>query len=88
MLLKTLETAVRLMRKTSTKTGLTSSVHIIKKVYEKGRQVRDNFRETARLVYDSVLPRWNDTVLPPLIATVIFSSTLMAIRAFSRAKMA
>lgn len=64
LLLDTLETAVRLMRKTSTKTGLTSSVNVIKKAYQKGREVRDNFLETARLVYHSVLPHWNYTALP------------------------
>jgi biotin operon repressor len=63
MLLDTIETAVRLMRKTKTKTGLTSSVRVIEKVYNKGRKVRDNFRETARIVYDTILPQWNYTAL-------------------------
>jgi hypothetical protein len=64
MLFDTIETAVRLMRKTKTKTGLTSTVHVIKKAYEKGRKVRDNFLETARIVYDSVLPSWNYIATP------------------------
>jgi hypothetical protein len=64
MLFDTIETAVRLMRKTKTKTGLTSTVHVIKKLYEKGRKVRDNFLETARIVYDAVLPKWNYKVQP------------------------
>lgn len=64
MLLDTLQTAVRLMRKTSTRMGLTSTVHVIKKLYHKGRQVRDNFLETARIVYEPHLPKWNYTALP------------------------
>lgn len=63
MLLDTIETAVRLMRKTKTRTGLTSSVHVINKVYNKGRKVRDNFLETARILYDTILPKWNYTAL-------------------------
>ena len=63
MLFDTIETATRLMRKTKTRTGLTSSVHVIKKLYHKGRKVRDNFLETARIIYDTILPKWNYTAL-------------------------
>jgi len=63
MLFDSLETVVRLMRKTSTQTGLTSTVHVINKFYQKARKVRDDFLETARIAYDKVLPKWNYTAL-------------------------
>lgn len=64
MLFDTIDTVVRLMRKTSTRTGLTSTVHVVNKVYQKARKVRDDFLETARITYDKLLPKWNYTVLP------------------------
>lgn len=64
MLFDTLQTAVRLMRKTMTRTGLTSTVHVIQNIYEKGRKVRDDFQQTARLLFEPLIPQWNYTALP------------------------
>lgn len=64
MLFDTLDTVVRLMNKTSTRTGLTSTVHVMKKLYKKGREVRDRFLETARLRFSRILPHWNYTACP------------------------
>lgn len=64
MLFDTLQTAVRLMRKTATRTGLTATVHVIQKIYEKGRKVRDDFQQTMRLLFEPFIPQWNYTALP------------------------
>ena len=64
MLFDTMDTVVRLMRKTSTRTGLTSTVHVIDKFYQTARKVRDSFVETARIIYHKLLPKWNYTALP------------------------
>jgi hypothetical protein len=57
-------TVVNLMRKTKTTTGLTTTVHVIKKLYETGRKVRDNFKESVQIQFDEILPRWNYTAVP------------------------
>ena len=59
-----LETVKRLMRKTVTQTGLSTTVHVMKKVYETGRKATDEFRENLPLKFDSVLPKWNYTAIP------------------------
>lgn len=59
-----LETVVRLMRKTATQTGLSTTVHVMKKVYETGRKATQEFRENLPLIFDSVLPKWNYTARP------------------------
>lgn len=58
-----------LMEKTSTTTGLKAFVHIIDKVYETGRKVAADFKETMRIVFDDFLPQWNYRAIP--IAQVI-----------------
>ena len=47
-----------------TQTGLSTTVHVMKKVYETGPKARDEFRENLPLKFDSVLPKWNDTAIP------------------------
>ena len=46
MLFDTLDTVVRLMRKASTTTGLQTTVNVIRRVYEIGRKVADDFKAT------------------------------------------
>ena len=58
-----------LMEKTHTSTGLKAFVHIIDKVYETGRKVADDFKDTMRLVFDEVLPHWNYRAIPLVPAT-------------------
>jgi len=53
-----------LMEKTHTKTGLRAFVHIIDKVYQTGRKVAADFKETMRIVSDEFLPRWNYRAFP------------------------
>jgi heterodisulfide reductase subunit C len=59
-----LDTVVNLMRKTATKTGLTTTVQVMKKVYETGRKATQDFRDTISFRWDKVLPKWNYTAIP------------------------
>ena len=64
MLFDTLETVVRLMRKTATRTGLRATVNILRGVYETGRKVAATFKKTMTILFDNVLPRWNYRAVP------------------------
>ena len=64
ILFDSLDTVVRLMRKTATKTGLTTTVRVMKKAYETGRKPTEAFRGTMELIFDDVLPKWNYTAAP------------------------
>jgi hypothetical protein len=55
-----------LMRKASTRTGLSVVVDILDKVYEIGRKVSQATKDAVKLVRDTVLPRWNYRILPNL----------------------
>lgn len=64
ILFDTLETVVTLMRKTTTSMGLRTTVRVIKKFYETGRKVVNDYKETQRIRFDDVLPQWNYTAIP------------------------
>jgi hypothetical protein len=64
MLLDTLETAVALMRKTSTTTGLKTTVNVMRGVYELKRKVSADFKAGMKLVFDTLLPKWNYVATP------------------------
>lgn len=66
---KSVELVKELMEKTHTRQGLCITVQIIDRVYETGRKVAKDFKETMRIVFDEQLPRWNYTAAP--IAEVI-----------------
>ena len=64
VLFDSLKTVVPLMRKTHTRTGLTTTVHVIRKAYELGRQVTEQALEALNITDAVLLPRWNDTISP------------------------
>ena len=66
MLFDTLERAVALMRKASTSTGLKTTVNVIKRIYEIGRNATEAMKETIRstLTFHDLLPKWNYTLTP------------------------
>jgi Rhodopirellula transposase DDE domain len=66
VLFDTLETVVNLMRQTRTKTGLTVTVHGIKRSYETGRKVAQAVKDTMKIVFDNLLPQWNYRAVPQL----------------------
>ena len=64
ILFDTLDTVVRQMRKTATTTGLRATVNVIRRMYETGRKIARNFKETMTLLFDDILPRWNYRAVP------------------------
>lgn len=61
---KSMELVKELMEKTKTRQGLQVTVQILDKVYQKKRQVAEDFKETMRIVFDEFLPKWNYTAVP------------------------
>jgi hypothetical protein len=61
-----IELVAELMRKASTRTGLSVVVDILDKVYEIGRKLSQATKDAVNLVRDTVLPRWNYRILPNL----------------------
>jgi len=66
MLFDRLQTAVDLMRKASTATGLRTIVNVIRRIYETGRTITDALKERIQciIVPDTFLPKWNYTLIP------------------------
>ena len=52
------------MEKTKTRTGLKVTVDMIDKVYEIGRKCAKGFKETMKIAFDSILPKWNYRAIP------------------------
>ena len=70
MLFDTLDTVVTLMRKASTSTGLRTTVNVIRRHYETGRNATDQMKQNLKIVFDNLLPKWNYRAIPQY-ATVI-----------------
>lgn len=68
MLFDTLERVVELMRKATTSTGLTTTVNVIRRIYETGREATEAIKETIRstIRFHKILPKWNYTVKPQI----------------------
>lgn len=68
MLFDTLETVVGLMRKATTATGLRTTVNVIKRLYETGREATDEMKSHIRSTvhFADVLPKWNYTLTPQI----------------------
>jgi hypothetical protein len=66
MLFDTVETVTDLMRKTSTSTGLRTTVNVIRRLYETGRNATEQMKEQIRstVQFDELLPKWNYTIIP------------------------
>jgi hypothetical protein len=64
LIFTTLAVPVAAMAKTQMRTGLRVVVNVIDKVYQTGRKVAEGFKESMRIVFDAVLPKWNYTAVP------------------------
>ena len=64
VVLETHEIAKELMEKTSTKTGLTTTVEIMDKTYETGRKYASDFKENMPIIFDKHLGKWNYRAVP------------------------
>jgi hypothetical protein len=63
-LFDTLETVVQLMRRATTSTGLRTTVNVMRRVYEIGRTVSKDFKDTLAIVFDEFIPKWNYRAVP------------------------
>jgi Rhodopirellula transposase DDE domain len=64
MVLESVAVAKQFMEKTSTSTGLKVTVRCLEKVYTTGRKCAVNLRDSMRIVFDALLPKWNDVAVP------------------------
>jgi Rhodopirellula transposase DDE domain len=64
VIFQTLETVRYYMAKAETTTGLTVRVNILDKVYDTGRKYAAGFKKTMKIVFDTVLPKWNYRAIP------------------------
>lgn len=64
VLFDTRETVVGLMRKASTSTGLRTTVNLIRRAYETGRKVAEDFKESMKILFDEKIPKWNYRAVP------------------------
>ena len=53
-----------LIESTTTKKGLTVTANIIKTVYEIGRKIPENFKNTMKIKFDDLLGKWNYRAVP------------------------
>lgn len=56
-----------LIEKTKTSKGLKVFVKVIETIYQTGRKVADDFKQTMRIVFDDFLPAWNYRAIPASI---------------------
>lgn len=64
MLFDTIGTVVNLMRRATTSTGLKTTVNVIRRNYETGRNATDEMKKNLGIIYDDLLPRWNYRACP------------------------
>jgi len=64
VIFQTLETVRCSVSKTETSTGLTVKVGILEKVYQTGRKCAAGFKKSRKIVFDTILPKWNYTAVP------------------------
>lgn len=64
MLFDTLDTAVGLIRKASTTTGLRTTVNVLRGLYETGRRAAKGFKSAMTLAFDDLIPKWNYVAVP------------------------
>lgn len=70
MLFDTLDTAVALMRKATTRTGLKTTVNVIRRLYQTGRNATNEIKRHLHIAFDDLCPKWNYRALPQY-ATII-----------------
>ena len=64
VIFKSYKLVKELIEKAIMKTGLSVKANIMKKVYQTGRKVVDNFKEAIRIVFDEKLGKWNYRAVP------------------------
>ena len=64
VIFRNIEIVKELMEKTETAKGLKVIVCVFDKIYETGRKVAKDFKETMTIQFDEYLPQWNYRVIP------------------------
>lgn len=64
MLFDTLDTVVTFMRKASTSTGLRTTVNVMRRHDETGRNATDRMKQNPKIIFDNLLPKWNYRAIP------------------------
>ena len=64
VIFESVELVKGLMEKARTSTGLRVTVEILDKVYQTGRKYAEGFKETMKIVFDEILPKWNYRAIP------------------------
>jgi hypothetical protein len=64
VILNSLEMVKDLMAKATTHQGLKVFTTVLDGIYQTGRQVRADFKQTMEIVFDDYLPQWNYTAQP------------------------
>ncbi len=66
VIFESVEIVKELMAKAKTQTGLKVFATVLDKVYETGRKVTEEFKQTMKIVFDEYLPQWNYTAKPQM----------------------
>ena len=64
VIFKSVEVVRQLIANTNTQTGLTVTVDVLDQVYETGRKVASDFKDSMTIVFDDLFPKWNYTAVP------------------------
>jgi hypothetical protein len=64
VIFKTVELVNEYMAQTKTTTGLKVFTSILKRTFEAGRKVADDFKKNMRIQFDEFLPQWNYVAVP------------------------
>ena len=64
IILQTVEQARHYMAKAKSTTGLKVVAKILDKVYATGKKVAQGFKESMRILFDDLFPKWNYRALP------------------------
>jgi hypothetical protein len=64
VIFESVEMVKNLMAKAKTQPGLKVFTSILDQVYETGRKVTQEFKQTMEIVFDDYLPQWNYTAKP------------------------
>ncbi|MEM1170431.1 MAG: hypothetical protein AAGJ08_15455 [Cyanobacteria bacterium P01_H01_bin.35] len=64
VIFESLERIKDLMAKEKTHSGLKVFTTILDRGYQIGRKVKEDFKETMKIVFDDYLPQWNYTAQP------------------------
>lgn len=66
VIFESVEMVKDLMAKAKTQTGLKVFTAVLDKVYQTGRKVTEEFKQTMEIVFDDYLPQWNYLAKPQM----------------------